>query len=88
MNKYDLLGNWLRRQPGVRVSPSFEDIEDEDRIGVKLPLTARQRPEWWGNEVSGDSRHVQCLAWLKAGWKVEEVDLAAQTVVFVRDANR
>ncbi len=88
MNKYDLLGNWLRRQPGVRVSASFEDIEDEDRIGVKLPLTARQRREWWGNEVSGDSRHVQCRAWFKAGWKVKEVDLAAQTVVFVRYAKR
>ena len=88
MSKYDVLGDWLRRQLGDRVATVFQDIEDEDRIGVKLPKSARHRREWWGNEVSRDSRHVQCLVWLKAGWKVAEVDLTAETVVFVRSEKR
>jgi hypothetical protein len=88
MSKYDVLGDRLRRQPGDRIVTVFQDIEDEDRVGVKLPMTARHRREWWGNEVSRDSRHVHCLVWLKAGWKVDEVDLTAETVVFVRSAKR
>jgi hypothetical protein len=84
MSKYDALSNWLRKQTGDLVPVLFDDIEDEDRIGVKLPLAARERREWWGNEISRDSRHVQCRAWLKAGWKVEKVNLGAETVVFTR----
>jgi hypothetical protein len=84
MSSYDVLSDWLRRQPGDRVSVLFDDIEDEDRIGVELPMTARRRREWWGNETSDDSRHVQCRSWLNAGWKVAEVNLGRETVVFTR----
>ncbi|MFZ0735658.1 MAG: hypothetical protein WA002_15490 [Candidatus Acidiferrales bacterium] len=88
MSKYDKLREWLDHQPDDIVSVSFEDIEDDDRIGVKLPLAARQRRQWWGNEISRDSLHVQCRAWLKAGWKVEELNLATETVVFTRLVGR
>jgi hypothetical protein len=46
MSKYERLQNWLRNQSGDPVFVLFDDIEDEDRIGVKLPLTARQHREW------------------------------------------
>jgi hypothetical protein len=84
MSQYNALGTWLQKQRGDRVSVTFEDIEDQDKIGVKLPPTAREHRQWWANERSPDSRHVQCRAWSEAGWKVEEVDLAAETVVFAR----
>ena len=44
---------------------SFRDIERI--IGGLLPRSA-QRPQWWANERSSDSRHVQCAAWLNAGF--------------------
>lgn len=84
MSKYNLLGQWLGKQAGDLVPVSFEEIEDEDRIGVRLPLAARERRQWWGNEISRDSRHVQSRAWGNAGWKVAEVNLAAETVIFSR----
>jgi hypothetical protein len=84
MNKYARLSDWLRNQSGRIVTASFDDIEDEDRIGVELPLTARERRSWWGNEANARSRHVQCQSWLSAGWKVEHVDFATEMVAFVR----
>jgi hypothetical protein len=86
MSKYDILGDWLRNQRSSPVSLLFDDIEDRDRIGVKLPMTARQRREWWGNESTPASRHVQSKAWLSAGWRVEDVDFRRELVVFVRQA--
>lgn len=44
---------------------TFRDIERV--IGALLPNSA-QRPQWWANERSADSRHVQCAAWLNAGF--------------------
>ncbi len=84
MGKYDPLTRWLERQQGNRATTTLDDIEDEDRIGVKLPRAAMEYREWWANEVDPKTRHVQCRAWLKAGWKVESVDIAKGVVVFVR----
>jgi len=52
MDAYGPLHDWLKRQPGDRVELLFDDIEDEDRIGVKLPRTAREKRAWWGNEFN------------------------------------
>ena len=42
MDKYEPLTNWLKRQVQDRVEPTFDDVEDEDKIGVKLPRAARE----------------------------------------------
>jgi hypothetical protein len=84
MGKYDNLTRWLERQPNDRVELTFEDIEDEDKIGVNLPDSARHHREWWANEVDPKTRHFQCRAWTKAGWMVETVDTVKEVVVFVR----
>jgi hypothetical protein len=65
MAKYDPLETHLRRQKGDIVEMSFDDIER--RLGALLPHSA-ERPEWWSNERTRDSRHVQCRAWLAAGY--------------------
>lgn len=80
MNNCDLLSDWLRNQLSNRIRLSFEDIEDEDRVGVKLPLAAKEHRSWWER----DSRHYR--AWVNAGWHIESVDLSAQAVVFVRNS--
>ena len=82
MHKYEPLRDWLLKQPGIQVTVSFDDIEVEDRIGVKLPPSAREHRTWWGNEVAADSR--QCRAWLDARWRVDSVDLLRERVTFVK----
>ena len=66
MAKYDPLGAHLRRQRGASLVMSFAEIERV--LGAMLPNSAR-RPEWWANEADPNTRHVQCRAWLGAGWR-------------------
>lgn len=44
---------------------SFTDIERQ--IGALLPKSA-QRAQWWANEASDATAHVQCRAWREAGY--------------------
>jgi len=82
MSKYDRLTEFLTHQLSDEVVLSFEDIEDGDRIGVKLPDSAKTYRQWWENQVSPGAR--QCRAWLDAGWEVKNVDLNAERVVLQR----
>ena len=45
----------------------------------QLPVSAYTRREWWANDYP---HHVQCAAWVLAGWRVENVDLPRQIVTF------
>lgn len=82
MSKYDPLSRWLRNQLSSPVKVTFEDIEDEDKIGVNLPPSARQYREWWANATDPKTRYRQCRAWLNAGWEVEYVDPSSEFVIF------
>jgi hypothetical protein len=86
MRKYEPLKEWLERQPNDRVEVTFDDIEDEDKIGVQLPQSAKEHREWWANEMNPKTRHLQCRAWTEVGWKVGTLDLAKEVVVFIRTA--
>lgn len=77
MGKYDVLRDLLRGRSGPSTELSFEDI---DAVVGGLPRSAHNHRAWWGNEADG--RHVQARAWLDAGWRVEEVDLAGGRVRF------
>lgn len=68
MAKYTPLERHLRRCKLPSTELTFAHIERV--IGAMLPNSA-QRPEWWGNEQSSDTRHVQCLAWRAAGFSAE-----------------
>ncbi len=65
MAKYDPLHDHLRRQKTATYEMTFRDIE---RVLAGLLPHRAQRPEWWANERSPDTRHVQCRAWLDAGY--------------------
>ena len=53
----------------------------EDLLGTSLPGSARTRAGWWSNRSGGA---VQAAAWMDAGYHVDKVDLAAETVHFVQ----
>lgn len=74
MAKYDPLGEYLGRTP-VPVEMSFEPIA---RLVGGLPPSAYRWRAWWAN----DPHHVQALAWLALGRRVEAVDLQARRVTF------
>ena len=59
----------------------FEDVEEI--LGFRLPPSARKHRAWWANEKTGGS-HTHALAWTAAGWKTSDVDVDAETLVFVR----
>jgi hypothetical protein len=63
---YTPLFNHLRRKSASELELSFADIERV--IGAMLPNSA-SRPQWWANEKSEDTRHVQASAWLDAGYE-------------------
>ena len=76
--RYDPLKEWLSKQTqdpvGMRVN--FRDIET--LLGGPLPAAARKHQSWW----SSNPNEAQSLAWLEAGWRVSQVDLAKREVTF------
>jgi hypothetical protein len=76
--KYDSLKDYLAKQEPT-LTLRFTDIERI--IGDTLPAAAHRHRPWWGNQISNPSSR-QCYAWLDAGWEVDTVDLARETVRF------
>lgn len=58
---------------------SFAEIERI--LGFPLPRSAYDAQPWWSNTRAG---HSQAAAWLDAGWKTAELDLAERRVSFVK----
>jgi hypothetical protein len=78
--KYEPLWRWLLARREDRLQPSFEEIERI--LGFPLPPSSRRHAaHWYSYEGSAVVRAV-----VDAGWRACEVDLAKETVVFVREA--
>lgn len=79
MSKYAALGTFLRAQRGEEIPMSFAEIE---RItGTRLPRSAVKHRPWWSNNPDNS---VMTKVWLDAGFKTEQVDMAARKLVFRR----
>lgn len=65
MGKYDPLRDYLRQQSAADFTLSFREIEKI--LAAALPTSA-MRPQWWANEVSSSTTHVQRRAWGDAGY--------------------
>ena len=78
-SKYEPLTRHLRAQPADVVRMKFSDIERV--IAAKLPPSAGRNRAYWSNNASNS---VLTRAWLAAGFRSEQVDLAARTLVFRR----
>lgn len=79
MSKYEILCDHLRSMTEPVWRARFADVEAV--LGFSLPRSAYSYPAWWSNDATG---HSHSLAWLEAGWKTEQVDIAAQQVTFRR----
>jgi hypothetical protein len=80
MGKYEPLTEFLQKQTGGEVRMSFAQIERI--IGFKLPPVAQRHRAWWSNSASNN---VMTKAWLEAGFRSEQVDMAGGKVVFRRE---
>jgi hypothetical protein len=79
MSKYDPLHRFFCRAIQKTVTMTFGQMEGV--LGFALPKTAKKREQWWANETVMDTRHVQCKAWMSAGFHAHP-NLTAQTVTF------
>lgn len=78
-SKYDPLREHLRASRVNRVPMSFKQIEKI--LDTTLPRSAFRYQAWWSNSLG---THIQAFAWIDAGYKTAELNLAAHTVVFQR----
>lgn len=85
MGKYDPLKSFLSSRRGDRIPMTFREIESV--LGYPLPKS-KQYPAWWSNNPSNNT---MTQVWLDAGFATEQVDTAAERLVFRRthsDATR
>jgi hypothetical protein len=82
VNQYGRLTGFLLNQPSTEVSVSFADIEDEAKIGIRLPTVAKTSVRWWEKGSTRDAR--QSRAWMDAGWEVTSTDLSGKLITFRR----
>lgn len=79
MSKYTRLGEYLKAQKTDQVPMTFAEIE---RVtGAKLPPSADKYRPWWSNNPDNS---VLTKIWIEAGFKSEQVDMAARKLVFRR----
>lgn len=76
-SKYQPLLEYLRGSNQGEVTLTFAEIEG--LMNDTLPDSARSKRAWWSNRSKGA---LQASAWMKAGYRVEDVDLDGQRVTF------
>lgn len=77
--KYEPLARFLSQQKQASIPMTFAQIEQ--LIGNRLPASARKHRPWWSNNPSNS---VITRAWLDAGFKTAQVDMAGERLVFMR----
>jgi hypothetical protein len=84
-SRYEELARWLKRQSRRedRVQLSFRQVEEI--IGTDLPPSARRHRAWWANDTVS---HVQSQSWLSADWRVANINMSDEHVVFARVRER
>ena len=79
MSKFEPLTRFLSTVRAEECRVTFKEIEE--LLGFKLPPSSRRHRPWWSNNPS-NSAITQ--AWLLAGFKTEQVDMAGEKLVFRR----
>ena len=80
--KYAPLKHHLEGRFATSETPmSFREVEAV--LGFPLPVSARKHQAWWSNTRHG---HSHAAAWLDAGWRTANLDLAREAVTFIKDA--
>jgi len=76
--KYTPLRDYLASYLASRLTLSLEHIEQI--IDSKLEAAAYAFKSWWEN----DKKNPQAVAWLEAGWEVDDINTQQKVVVFKR----
>jgi len=76
--KYTPLRDYLAGYRANRLNLSLDHIEQI--IDSKLEAAAYAFKTWWEN----DKKNPQAVAWLEAGWEVDDIDTQQKVVVFKR----
>jgi hypothetical protein len=76
MSKYEPLTAFLKRASPRSLRLSFQEIEGV--LGFPLP-SSKQYPAWWSNSATNNT---MTKAWLDAGYRTEQVDVAEGEVTF------
>ena len=79
MGKYTPLREFLIKSGEKRVPLTFARIELI--IGAPLPAS-KQYPAWWSNNPFNNTMTQE---WLAAGYETGQVDVANETLVFLKD---
>jgi hypothetical protein len=79
MAKYDPLTRHLAERQQPLVPMTFPELEAV--LGFPLPPSARKDRGWWSNNPQNN---VMTRAWLAAGYRSRDVDLAAERLLFER----
>lgn len=89
-----LLRQTAQRGKYARLYERLADLQDQEWrttfgeiekiLNFRLPDSARVHRPWWANQGERGG-HSHALAWEAAGWKTSQVDVASETLVFVRD---
>jgi len=84
-SRYAPLAIWLQQQSPrqEKIPLNFKQIEEI--IGEELPSSARQHRSWWANDSVG---HVQSQQWLDVGWRVSNIAISEEKVIFTRIKER
>ncbi len=77
MSKYDPLLTYLSQSHDDAVPMGFAEIEHV--LGFELPPSSRQQRAWWSNNPTNN---VMTQAWLDAGYKTANVDMAGGKLMF------
>jgi hypothetical protein len=83
MSIYEPISRFLARAKQRSISLTFDQIEGILRR--PLPRSAYTHSAWWSNNTEG---HSHARSWVEAGWRTENVDLKAQSIVFSRAVPR
>lgn len=82
--RYAKLAVWLQeRNSESDIVLDFSEVEAI--IGAKLPPSARSHRAWWANDSVG---HTQSKLWLEVGWRVADLNLVDEQVLFSRTKDR
>ncbi len=77
VSKFEPIRQFLDALPQGERRMSFGEIEDI--LGFRLPPSARRHRPWWSNNPSNSA---MTKAWLAAGCRTEQVDMAGEKLVF------
>lgn len=79
--KYRELWQWLRQQTDDNIDVTFDQVEAI--LGLPLPASSRASTgHWYGYDSTAVGRAIR-----DAGWRPSKVNLASETLTFVRGAD-